>query len=1427
MRYFLIITFLLVAACSQDPAPQQELLKKENSQIGTEGFNDPALNLIPTEDGIIDLNKRTKIEYRGEFKNERPLDTKLTISHEQIDFGLVNGSQMVGYRVSVKNIGVDEALNLKLTTSDNFLIGSDRCSGLNLKTDEVCTFRILFKGKGKTNGEYTGLATVYAEANSQVSTNLKAQVGEAKNLRLESLQGTEIAFTARGNQEVIRNIRIVNRGPGVAEQLQVKTYSGEFRIVSNGCEGASLALNQYCTIVLSYNPEKHHSAIIKSKMTIIPPDYINNSLEINLITTPDTLVAVQEPETLDQDKNKKPEPKQKNVTNPPVSLKAPNLDYNLKKINQLDKLANKKSEAIDNRIKSVEKVLQEELLNQQQAEAQAQADQRKKAELAAKQKAEELAKKQAAELEAKIAAEKKRAQEEAARLKQESLAKQQAEEKLKKEQLAKAKAEQERLAREEKQKAEAAAKAQAEELARQKAEQAKQAAEQREQKRLALEQARQEKLRQEQAAAEKRKQDQLKAEQERLAQLAAQKQAEQEQLRQAQELKNKQAREKAEQERLAQEQAEKIRQQKALVEQERLAKIKAEEEKQAQEKAQKAAELLAKQKAEAEAKQLAEQQAQLARQKAEQEQQAREQAQREKQLAEQKQAAALVLQQSQAKQKAAADLLAKQQAAKSQSDKMAAIKAEEDRLAKEKQDQEKKVQEQAVKAQQEQAAALQKKQAQEKAEQERLAQIEAQRQEDQRIAQEKAEQERLVQEQARQEQLAKEQAFQEEQARLEQEAAQARAQEAARIEEEHQAQIAAQKQAQEQAAAQAEQERVEAENLAKKQAEEQQAWVVYQQQQAKIQESHVAVSPNGGTSIKFKTYQVAETTPAKNAAVTKVVNSEKTSTEMTAQAAQVETINVGDNEGGTGGVGSGSGPLTAIEIQPQSPIEVGWFKGLVPYNLYQRIVPTQVDYMPIQVNPLLLQEGRVVNQKALLNISTQQPLANVDATDLEREIKLEIKATGMMDRCSFTGVFSYLSCLAGTVSLYVKDLINFDKGTDLKVESQGLVSNEVPVSRYMLSQVSQYLIPAASTLPNQAIYRGEFYFQAKLLENQSKLFKISGYNIFQVSNLNPGQDDSPWKLVVHNGELYFAALDSQGHSKLFKTNGNKIVQLSNIFPEGNDYLTPAIVYNGELYLEGMNGDGFLKLFKTDGKNIIQISDTNPTGSDAPSDFSIYKGELYFRAQNMAGLTKLFKLNQSGIFQVSNINQGQHDAPEFLQTYHDYLYFSAFVENLGNKLFRTDGNTVEQVLSINPGNDEPSDLLVYQDNLYFVAVNKQGYRKLFKMNEQEAQQVSNIKEGSDFALDYRNKKSFLTIYNDELYFVAKNQNNGFKLFKTDGVNVVQVSNINAVSPELNPTGSDFPFNLIVYNGDLYFSAYSNTAGLKLFKLNSELNKGITK
>jgi hypothetical protein len=483
--------------------------------------------------------------------------------------------------------------------------------------------------------------------------------------------------------------------------------------------------------------------------------------------------------------------------------------------------------------------------------------------------------------------------------------------------------------------------------------------------------------------------------------------------------------------------------------------------------------------------------------------------------------------------------------------------------------------------------------------------------------------------------------------------------------------------------------------------------------------------------------------------------------------------------------------------------------------------------MEMEESPIELQEGVVENVEHLVSVKSGVA-PTINATDLEREISLNVSGS---QSCAFDGVFSYLKCIIGKVSISARDLIDLPSIESLSAQSDTGNSEKIKVGRYNIEMLHSELIPTTSVEKNQAVYKGEFYFQAKLPKANYKMFKVSGYKILQSSNTNPQGNDLPFKLVVFNQKLYFAALNDQGFSKLFVSDGQVITQLTNIFPSGNDYFSPAIVFNGELYLEGVNKKGQLKLFKIDkNKKIAQVSDTNPNGSDNTSDYKVFNGELYFRSNNMKGFSKLFKLGDDGMRQVSNLNPENHDAPEFLEVYNGELYFSVYKEKeSGYKLYKTDGRQLIQVVSINPGlNDEPSDLKVYQNKLYFVALNKEGRRKLFRTEGQGIEQFSDLQAGlSDFAQNFREKKAFMTVYNDELFFVAKNKDNAFKIFKTDGKSISQVSNINEKNPSLNPTGSDFPFNLFVYNDQLYFSAYSNQSGLKLFKLKSEISNSTSK
>lgn len=376
----MLIFFVACSPKTPESKKPQEVNPTFLNEFTNQGEN--LSNIIPTENGLIDLHKKTKIQYMGEFKTERPLDTKLVLSHETIEFGTLKNKQIAGYRISVKNIGVDPASNIKLSSHQDFSIGSDRCSGLSLSTDEVCTFRALFSAENKEIGEYKGQIKVFADVDAEADLNLLAEVKNVTSINLESMQGNVIEFNVHNNKKIVRNIRIVNRGPGVADNLITKLLSGDFQIIENGCNGASLGKDQYCTISLSFDPVKNPlNRIYSTALTLEALDYPNKQLKILLQTGNEQIIAVNEPNIKEQDKSEleRDLPKEEVKIQEKPELTAPVLDYNLKKLNKLDQLASHKQNNIRN--------LEEKIKQEQEAK---EAELKKQAEFAKKQEEERL-----------------------------------------------------------------------------------------------------------------------------------------------------------------------------------------------------------------------------------------------------------------------------------------------------------------------------------------------------------------------------------------------------------------------------------------------------------------------------------------------------------------------------------------------------------------------------------------------------------------------------------------------------------------------------------------------------------------------------------------------------------------------------------------------------------------------------------------------------------------------------------------------------------------------------------------------------------------------------------------------------------------------------------------------------------------------------
>lgn len=128
-------------------------------------------------------------------------------------------------------------------------------------------------------------------------------------------------------------------------------------------------------------------------------------------------------------------------------------------------------------------------------------------------------------------------------------------------------------------------------------------------------------------------------------------------------------------------------------------------------------------------------------------------------------------------------------------------------------------------------------------------------------------------------------------------------------------------------------------------------------------------------------------------------------------------------------------------------------------------------------------------------------------------------------------------------------------------------------------------------------------------------------------------------------------------------------------------------------------------------------------------------------------------------------------------------------------------------------DDPSYLTVFNNELYFSANNQNRViPKLFKIDSAGTiTQLSNIRNNQNAS----DLPTFLTVFNNELYFSGLNANGGQKLFKISTAGTItQLSNI-----QNNQNSHDSPQFLAAFNGELYFGAYNTSNRQKLYKIDT--------
>lgn len=224
-------------------------------------------------------------------------------------------------------------------------------------------------------------------------------------------------------------------------------------------------------------------------------------------------------------------------------------------------------------------------------------------------------------------------------------------------------------------------------------------------------------------------------------------------------------------------------------------------------------------------------------------------------------------------------------------------------------------------------------------------------------------------------------------------------------------------------------------------------------------------------------------------------------------------------------------------------------------------------------------------------------------------------------------------------------------------------------------------------------------------------------------------------------------------------------------------------------------------------------------ANGTTEFAKIGSKLIFHAPDANSNSKLFVLDNNTITQLPNTCGGLcDDYPFKLTNFNNKVYFSASKTGgvAVTKLYSTDGVSVNQVTNTT-ANQASGDVtfgpvtypLVFNNALYFSARNTSNYLKLYKLdNLNNLSQFGNTTNSAVIA-DFPNS---FTLFNNEFYFSSAIANIIRKIYKTsDGIGITQISNTSN-----NQTLTDQPRYYAQVGNVLYFWAKNSNNAEKLFK-----------
>jgi ELWxxDGT repeat protein len=387
------------------------------------------------------------------------------------------------------------------------------------------------------------------------------------------------------------------------------------------------------------------------------------------------------------------------------------------------------------------------------------------------------------------------------------------------------------------------------------------------------------------------------------------------------------------------------------------------------------------------------------------------------------------------------------------------------------------------------------------------------------------------------------------------------------------------------------------------------------------------------------------------------------------------------------------------------------------------------------------------------------------------------------------------------------------------------------------------------------VFNGKAYFQVNDGVHGHEPWVTDGTEAgtHLLADINPGTPGSEAReFFEHAGKLFFSATDGILGHELWVTDGTEAGThlLADINPGPNGSAPTGFFELGdELLFTATDGSTGLELWKTDGTQTgaILVKDINPgaangfdrfNGNDRQL-FAEAGGNVFFLANSGATGFELWKTDgtEAGTMLVKDINPGPASAAPSLQPLHSFegkVYFAADDGVHGVELWASDGTEAGTALvkDINSaGNSLSGELpyFSYTEEVFFDATTL-GHEFFFVARSQEngaevwksdgttlgTQLVKDINPGAYDAFSWETNSLFTFYFTHQslfvasggaLYFTPVEPNFDRELWRTDGTEsgTYRVADIN---PFVHPHGvasGSNPSYLTDINGTLYFAA----------------------